>query len=492
MSQHSDTQDKARLQATGFLKENRQTDHTLTKVLGPKIITDILRIMHTAKIFGPEHSHVKQICHELSTSMAEAFEDRTEEAFTLQFTDANIFINGQIVKFPEAEFTRSVMVRSMFIAQSINQIKFLKGVEASEWSALVQALSSAEAPKKNQAKKTAKIASLETFDQPHIKLRAVSLRNFENLATEDVRSQIVEIYAGLMVKCAQYFEQLKTSSNASARFMKRLIQRATDYFADYRHVFIGLINLKVIQHQDFVHAVNTALYSMFIAQELGLERTELVRIGLTAITQDVDRILHQEHEDVQEVGDKSHFKTNMTSVTVLSQMGSTDVVSALRLVTTYERGFPYNKPLPHDWYSEEFRPHLLSRLVEIARHYDILIQGLDENTPLTPDLALQTLSQQMGRHYDPRLTKLFINVIGIYPVGEMVLLSSGEKAIVVKSPNITQAQSNKSIAHRPTVKLLNGSNQLIDLAIESNHNIHIVEIVEATEDEQHPGAFFFF
>lgn len=489
---------------TGLLQESRQLDHALVRVIGPRLITDILRLIHTTNLFGSHHNHFKQIASELSITLNNELLSRKSDAFTLQMSDAHIFINGQIIKIPEADFVKSVQIRALFLSRGINLVRILQGVSQEDWHMLITALqedttatrkppaTGAPAPSSARPKILANTV-LEQLNIPHIKLHASSQRRLENFASSDVRSEILEVYSGLVVKCGQYFEQLKTNASASARFIKRQIQKATSYFQDYRHVFIGLINLKIIEDQDFVHAVNTAIYAMFLAQELDLDRTDIVKVGMTAITQDVDRILRAEVSAIEAVGDKSHFQTNMTSVTVLSQMGATDVVSALRLVTTYERGFPYNKPLPREWYSEEFRPHLLSRIVEIARHYDLLIQGLDDRTALTPDLALQNISQQMGKHYDPRLAKLFINVIGIYPVGEVVLLSTGEKAIVVKSPAINPSQRNKSVAHRPTVKLIDGSNRLIDLCLDQNQSIHIVQILDPDkETTDRPGAFFFF
>lgn len=483
MSQDTSTQ----MKTTAFLQGNsREVDESMVREVGPRIVNDILRLLKNAELFGADHNHVTSISSELCELLNATLLERGDEYYALQLTDTNIFINGQLIKFTEEAFYRSVMMRSMFLNYSVNQISFLRGVSPPEFSELFKALKNV---------KDNKNATLEGFTQPHITLRGAVLRELEALGSDDVRREIIELYAGLVIKSSQYFHQLRHSSSVSARYIKRLIQKCASQFPEYRHVFIGLINLKLIKGQDFVHAVNTAMYSMCIAQELGLERSELVRIGMTAITQDIDRVLQQHGQEVdpiEELGDGSHFKTNMTSVTTMSQMGAKDVLSALRLVTTYERGFPYNKPLPSEWYNEELRPHLLSRIVEIARHYDLLLQGTEDRTSLTADIALQNISEQMGRHYDPRLTKLFINLIGIFPVGEIVMLSSGARALVVQSPSLGESQLNKSVAHRPTVKLIDGSERLINLSLPEHQAMHIVKIVPVEEVDERPGAFFFF
>ncbi len=480
----SEASTSTKMQTTAFLNDaKRDVDESMVREVGPRIVTDILRLLKNAELFGPEHNHVTSISQELCVYLDATLQERHDDAYSLQLTDTNIFINGQLIKFPEDQFTRSISLRMMFLAYSVNQITFMRGISAAEFSELFKALKHV---------KENKNASLEGFTQPHIQLRGAVHRQLDSTVSDDVRREVIELYAGLVIKCSQYFHQLRHSSTVSARFIKRVVQKCAAKFPEHRHVFIGLINLKLIKGQDFVHAVNTAMYAMCIAQELGLERSELVRIGMTAITQDVDRVLQDvEDEPIGELGDQSHFKTNMTSVTTLSQMGAKDVLSALRLVTSYERGFPYNKPLPAEWYNEELRPHLLSRIVEIARHYDLLLQGTQDRTSLTADIALQNISEQMGRHYDPRLTKLFINLIGIFPVGEIVLLSTGERALVVQSPSLGESQANKSVAHRPTVKLLDGE-RLMNLSLPEHQAVQIVKIVPAEEVDDRPGAFFFF
>lgn len=475
------------LQATAILSDARQDqDKNVLKIIGPQLVQELMRMLQQAQLFGPEHPQVRQLAESLCVWLHESMNRTREDQFSLQLTENNVFFNGHLMRFDEAGYARSMLLRALFLTYSVNQLTIDRGVTAGEWVALVAELKRAR-EKKN--------ASLDHFSQPHLQLMAVSQRALDEHPVDDERREIIEIYAGLVIKCASYFQQLRTNPDASARFIKRLIQKAADKFVTHRHVFIGLINLKLIQQKDFVHAVNTAMYAMFIAQEVQLDRKELVRVGMTAITQDVHRVLQaarMEDLDPIELGQQSHFQTNMTSVTALSQMGASDVLSALRLVTSYERGFPYNKPLPEAWYKEKMRPHLLSRIVEIARHYDMLLQGLTGQKPLSPDLALQAMSEQMGRHYDPKLAKLFINLIGIYPVGEIVLLSSNEQALVVRSPSVVEAQSNKSVAHRPVVKLLDGSERLIDLGRPEHATLKIMHIVDPAEVAQRPGAFFFF
>lgn len=471
------------IQHTMFLDERDQrVDDQLLTVVGPAISTFLVRVIRVSTMFTGEHNQVNIAAREFTEWLAEQYETTGEDQFSLQLSEKNFFINGQLLKLDARAFQRALEIRRTFMSNSINSITLARGVAAGEIVALVSALREA---------RSGDLPSLELFSQPHVTLASVVEQDFE-VPEVDERRQIIELYASLLIKCHIYFGRLKKGATPSARHVKRLVQKMADELEDKRDVFIGLINLQLITGQEFVHAVNTCVYSMLLAHAIKLSPLDIVRCGMTALTQNIERLSDPlAEEDSYEPGDRSHFDTNLSSVVALSEIGAGDVLSALRLVTSYERGFPFNKPLPDAWYREELRPHLLSRIIEIGRHYDILTQGLEGVEAKTPDRALQTLMAKMGSHYDPNLTRIFVNVVGVYPVGSVVELSTGDHALVTRSPALVSDQ-RLSNANRPTVKMLDGSDRLIDLSRPQHSGIRIQRIVERSEVKEPPGALFLF
>jgi hypothetical protein len=69
------------------------------------------------------------------------------------------------------------------------------------------------------------------------------------------------------------------------------------------------------------------------------------------------------------------------------------------------------------------------------------------------------LVSNAGTHFDPVLTKLFVEMIGLYPPGTLVLLSTGDTAVVCEPPVVGRPLD------RPTVRLLTEEHagQIIDL-----------------------------
>jgi HD-GYP domain-containing protein (c-di-GMP phosphodiesterase class II) len=461
------------------LNDRREGGDDRSKEIGPVLCSKLIRLLKSGEIFSIEHDQTAEAAEDLVEFINAALAESDNTEMALQMTEHNFFLDGVLIPIDQRSHDRIHKLRETFIAQQANVITFSAGVAVGEFLQLLDALADPE--------KT----NLDGFLLPHIELQLVVEDQDDVGKSDDERREIIELYAGLLIRCRMYFSRVVSGMNPSTRGIKRLVQRITDRIDEHGDVFIGLMHMKLMQGRDFVHAANCAVYSMILADAVGLSPLDIVRCGMTAIAQDVDKLDSEQPDEQMEVGDGTHYRTNMTSVTVLSQTGTRDVLSALRLVTNYERGFPYNKPLPKTWYQDELTPHVLSRIVEVARDYDILTQGLEGLDAMKPDLALQALMEKMGSHYDPLLVKLFINAIGIYPVGSVVELSDGRRALVIKNAKSVGAEG-LSQATRPVVRLLDGTEEIIDLGKKPNAGLYIEHILSDDEVEQRPGAFLLF
>ena len=92
---------------------------------------------------------------------------------------------------------------------------------------------------------------------------------------------------------------------------------------------------------------------------------------------------------------------------------------------------------------------LLGRIISIVDCYDALTSSRVYNRiPYPPDKALKFMLSKSGKAFDPILMKLFVNCIGIFPIGTVVLLNTSELAVVIETP------PNPEKADRPRVKII--------------------------------------
>ena len=77
---------------------------------------------------------------------------------------------------------------------------------------------------------------------------------------------------------------------------------------------------------------------------------------------------------------------------------------------------------------------LSGRIIAIADCYDALTSArVYRRAAVTPEATLRYILEKSGTAYDPILAKLFVNILGVYPVGTLCQLSSGELGVVMQS-----------------------------------------------------------
>jgi hypothetical protein len=75
----------------------------------------------------------------------------------------------------------------------------------------------------------------------------------------------------------------------------------------------------------------------------------------------------------------------------------------------------------------------------------------DNRFPYVSEKILGVMLERGGKDFDPALVKVFINMIGVFPLGTLVLLNTNELGIVVHIPEDTE------LIDRPKVMLLHYS-----------------------------------
>ncbi len=91
---------------------------------------------------------------------------------------------------------------------------------------------------------------------------------------------------------------------------------------------------------------------------------------------------------------------------------------------------------------------LFGKIISIADKYDILTSWrVYRKSLLSPDRALGYMLDHAGKEFDPILIKVFINILGVYPVGTLLRLDTDELALVVSSPS-------RNFSKRPLVCVL--------------------------------------
>ena len=100
--------------------------------------------------------------------------------------------------------------------------------------------------------------------------------------------------------------------------------------------------------------------------------------------------------------------------------------------------------------------------------------------------ALNRLHDTYGGDFDPILLRVFINMVGIYPIGSLVALDTNELALVIST------NPDPSLLDRPLVKLLTDrqrqtiNGQTVDLSdFDPETNQYLRTIVSTLDAHQY-------
>jgi HD-GYP domain-containing protein (c-di-GMP phosphodiesterase class II) len=232
----------------------------------------------------------------------------------------------------------------------------------------------------------------------------------------------------------------------------RVVQDMVTNLIEDDEVYSAISTLRVFDDYTYTHSVNVAMLSMCIGRRINLSRRNLVNLGMCALFHDLGKIeipneiLHKKDKlDDNEL--KMIQEHTLNSSRLLLKLKASPDSKARLLVPMFEHHLKYDlSGYPHaDWKKPLT---LFGKIISIADKYDTLTSSRAyRKSLLSPDRALGYMYDRAGKDYDPILVKIFINIMGVYPVGTLLRLDNDELALVVSSPS-------RDFAKRPLVCIL--------------------------------------
>ena len=256
----------------------------------------------------------------------------------------------------------------------------------------------------------------------------------------DNRIRSKKIYSHTMSAISEVMEHAKLGQTLRFRKSKRVVQLLIDQLLAAETNLVGLTTIRCHDEYTYNHSVNVCILSLAIGQRIGLSKQKLCELGMAALFHDIGKseiplaILNKPSEFSREEWEVMQ-KHPLYGVKKLMKLKGLDALSARIIAGAFEHhlycdfsGYPR---LPYK------RLSLFGRIISIADCYDgVTSSRVYSRIPQPPDKALRFLLSRSGKIYDPILLKLFVNCIGIYPIGTLLLLDSQELCVVMENnPN---------------------------------------------------------
>jgi HD-GYP domain-containing protein (c-di-GMP phosphodiesterase class II) len=263
-------------------------------------------------------------------------------------------------------------------------------------------------------------------------------------------SRSLQLYLRALRVVAAFYQRENSQGLQSS--LRRIMQFLVEQAMDEPRQHLALVQLKGGHAYELRHPVNTAILSIALGHAVELPRGALLDLGMAAVLCDLG---------MRELPESLRFKTQsldsgeqkqleqhpLASVRATVGMGRMDLATRRWMVTAFEHHMGHDHsgyPQVQDWPVQ----HLFSRIIAIAEAYDSLTTQRPGQDGLLPDEALAQMLEAAGMSLDPVLVALFVNLLGCYPLGSLLLLSTGEVGVVYMTP------SDAKDLRRPVVRLL--------------------------------------
>ena len=233
---------------------------------------------------------------------------------------------------------------------------------------------------------------------------------------------------------------------------KRVIQDMIEVLTNDESILLGISTIRNYDDYTYTHSVNVAILAMCLANRMGLPRQVIEQVGLCGLFHDlgkvdvpIDLIAKPDYLTDEEFAEVKKHPVN--SVRQIIKLNADHTLKSKLLLPPFEHhlgvdlgGYPGS--------SRREPLSLLGRILAIADHYDALTSSRSYRPlAISPDRALKMMMDTAGRQLDFLLLKIFIEMIGVYPVGTLLLLDTDEVGLAVETPR-------DSNGGRPIVRLL--------------------------------------
>jgi putative nucleotidyltransferase with HDIG domain len=415
----------------------------------PKEAVDLLIRLHVviknAKLYEPNNEMFQEQAKLLYDTIAAFLKEKGEASF--QVRQSALFFNGIRFKFVLATYPIFKSILNEFRSREVSFMSFMPGLTPEELVRFLMAFSKRE--KKEEMAFQKLMSDLDQADISHVILRtAFGTETFASTHEDTARMFFLGI-----IHLKETFDRNKKNESLPINTTRRLMQSIFNHIVDDESFLIGLTNLKNYDEYTLNHSVNVCILALALGRRLGLNRSELVELGIAAFFHDLGKLetpinilnkpagLSEAEREIME----QHPHQGAEKLVHLKEFRHLPLRAIHVALEHHIRedlsGYPSR--LRKD------EVNLFSKIVKIVDYFDALTtKRVYRKKAFTRTEALGLMLEHSGTEFNAVILKAFINLMGVYPIGTMVALTTGELGIVA------DVSPDAKFMLRPKVKLI--------------------------------------
>ena len=228
------------------------------------------------------------------------------------------------------------------------------------------------------------------------------------------------------------FEEVRMGNAVDVGGARQLVEDISDSISRNPGAIISLARLKTADDYTYMHSVAVCAMMVALAKQLGLDDAQTRSCGMAGLLHDLGKVAMP--TDVLNKPGKltdAEYAVMQTHPTegfkMLKASPNVDVVAQEVVLHHHEKmdGSGYPEGLKGDEIS------LYAKMGAVCDVYDAITSNRPYKTGWDPAESLRKMAEWTG-HFDKKVFQAFVKSMGIYPVGSLVLLSSGRIGVVTE------------------------------------------------------------
>jgi HD-GYP domain-containing protein (c-di-GMP phosphodiesterase class II) len=368
-------------------------------------------------------SELKRLLGEMGDAMG---------AVTLGAHSHCVFVNKARVANSVSTYERFASLMQVFEEWSVTTLTFEPGVTEVELQAVLTLLSRTR-PADNED-------LTQLLSEQHIsKVHAESIE--PGTGRKSQAATFLLAYSAAMQLGSKLSETPGAIEPSTMRRARHITQKVVDEILRDSTSLLTLTTIKDFDRYLILHSTNVAVLSTLLGRRLGMDKAMLGELCLAGFLHDAGK-LGVDAEVLNKPGrlDAAEWESIRLHPVIAANAllgGQRLTSSAMRTVlVAFEHHLNYDlSGYPPVRIKKSVS--LFGGIVSLADRFDALTTArVYREVNLTPPEAMVILMKGSGTDFDPMLVKLFVEVMGLYPTGTVVVLGSGEAGVVCCPPPV--------------------------------------------------------
>ena len=381
---------------------------------------------------------------------------------SLRVRHCAILLNGVRLKFGVGTYGIFKSVLQEFRTRSVEAVAFRPGLDLEE---LLRFMSLFAKREKKDAVFAHLAADLDAAGIVHVGIENAAAEE----AAQDLHKATARMFFLSIVYLKESFARDRRKEPLKINTTRRLMQSIYNHIVEDEAFVHGLTNIKNHDEYTLNHSVNVCLLATALGRRLGLSRTELVDLGMAAFFHDLGKTetpldilnkpgrLTDAERDIMEM----HPFQGAEKLVHLKEFRRLPL-RAIHVALEHHikedlSGYPR--------YFKKDDVNLFSKIVKVVDVFDaVTTRRVYRSRDFTRPEALSMMLEQSGTEFNPVILKVFVNMLGAFPIGSLVALTTGEVGIV------HDVNPDPKLLLRPSVKLITDAagnkvdGEVVDLA----------------------------